>query len=167
MFILARALTYAVFFVGFFLVFLPAQVVLRTTGIPPPAAISVWQVAGLLSGIAGAALVLACILTFVFVGKGTQAPFDPPRRLVVRGPYRFVRNPMYIGAGLALIGAALFYRSNPQFAYASAFLVVTHVLVIRYEEPALRQTFKGEYDAYCARTGRWWPKWTVPFTIAS
>lgn len=167
MFILARALTYAVFFVGFFLVFLPAQVVLRTTGILRPAAIGAWQVAGLLSGVVGAALVLACILTFVFVGEGTQAPFDPPHRLVLRGPYRFVRNPMYIGAGLALIGAALFYRSTPQFAYAWAFLLLTHVLVIWYEEPALRRTFNGEYEAYCARTGRWWPKRTGLFTIGS
>ena len=158
LFILARALTYAVFFVGFFLVFLPAQLLLRTTGVLQPTVIGGWQVAGLLCSIAGAALVLACILTFVFAGKGTAAPFDPPRRLVVRGPYRFVRNPMYVGAGLALIGGALFYRSTPQFAYAGVFLVVTHFLVIWHEEPALRRTFGGDYDAYCARTGRWWPR---------
>jgi protein-S-isoprenylcysteine O-methyltransferase Ste14 len=103
-------------------------------------------------------LALACILTFVFAGKGTPAPFDPPRRLVVRGPYRFVRNPMYLGAGLALTGAALFYQSIPMAGYAGAFLLITHFFVILYEEPTLRRTFGTDYAAYCRQTGRWWPK---------
>jgi protein-S-isoprenylcysteine O-methyltransferase Ste14 len=109
-------------------------------------------------GAAGGALALACILTFVFVGKGTPAPFDPPRRLVVRGPYRFVRNPMYIGAVLLLTGAALFYRSLPLFGYAAAFLVAMAIFVMLYEEPTLRQAFDVDYEAYCRRVGRWWPK---------
>jgi protein-S-isoprenylcysteine O-methyltransferase Ste14 len=112
----------------------------------------------MLVGASGAALALTCILTFVFVGKGTPAPFDPPRRLVVQGPYRLVRNPMYLGAGLALAGAALFYRSIPLLGYAGVFLLITHSFVVLYEEPTLRQTFEKDYDAYCHRTGRWWPK---------
>lgn len=154
MFVLARAATYSALFIGLFLIFLPARI-LSTS----PADIGVWQIAGMLLGASGAAIVLACILTFVFVGRGTPAPFDPPRRLVVRGPYRFVRNPMYIGAGLALAGAALFHRSMPLLGYAAAFLLVTHVLVMLYEEPILRQTFDGDYEAYCRRVGRWWPRW--------
>jgi len=67
------------------------------------------EVAGILVGVAGGPLALWCILAFATVGKGTPAPFDPPRHLVVAGPYRYVRNPMYIGAGLALAGAAIFY----------------------------------------------------------
>ena len=66
---------------------------------------------------AGGALALWCILAFALVGKGTPAPFDPPRRLVVAGPYRYVRNPMYIGAGLALTGAAMFYGSLRLLSY--------------------------------------------------
>ena len=58
----------------------------------------------------GTAMALWCVFAFVFIGKGTPAPFDPPRKLVVRGPYRFVRNPMYIGAGMTLAGAALHYQ---------------------------------------------------------
>jgi protein-S-isoprenylcysteine O-methyltransferase Ste14 len=114
--------------------------------------------AGLVILVAGAALAVACILTFVFAGKGTPAPFDPPRRLVAQGPYRLVRNPMYLGAALVLCGAALFYESIPLAAYAVLFLVITHLFVLFYEEPTLRQTFGNDYEVYSRRVGRWWPK---------
>ena len=65
---------------------------------------------------------------------------------------------MYVGAVLALAGAALFYQSIALLGYAALFLVVTHLLVVFYEEPTLRRTFEGDYEAYCRRTGRWWPK---------
>jgi protein-S-isoprenylcysteine O-methyltransferase Ste14 len=156
-FIFARAATYAALFIGLLLIFLPNRI-LSSTGIVPPSTIGAWQIAGMLFGVFGAALALACILTFVFVGRGTPAPFDPPRRLVVHGPYRVVRNPMYLGAGLALAGAALFYQSIPLLGYAGLFLLITHVFVVVYEEPTLRRTFERDYDAYCRRTGRWWPK---------
>ena len=104
------------------------------------------------------ALALWCVLTFALVGRGTPAPFDPPRRLVVRGPYRFVRNPMYIGAAIALAGAALFYRSLPLLGYLALFLLVTHLFVCVYEEPTLRRAFGAEYEAYCRRVRRWWPR---------
>lgn len=64
---------------------------------------------------------------------------------------------MYVGASAALAGAALFYRSIPLAVYACGFLLVSHLFVMWFEEPALRRTFDDEYDAYCARTGRWWP----------
>jgi protein-S-isoprenylcysteine O-methyltransferase Ste14 len=157
MFVLIRAATYATLFIGFLLIFLPGRI-LSWTGITRPPVIGTPQIAGMLLGAAGAALAITCILTFVFVGRGTPAPFDPPRRLVGRGPYRFVRNPMYLGATLALCGAALFYQSIPLFGYAVLFLLVTHIFVVVYEEPALRRTFDEDYEAYCRRVGRWWPK---------
>ena len=157
MFLLARAVTYSALFIGLLLVFLPGRI-LDSTGIVAPAAIGAWQVVGMLLGASGAALALACILTFVFIGRGTPAPFDPPRRLVMRGPYRLIRNPMYVGAGLALAGAALFYQSLPLLGYAAVFLTITHMFVVLYEEPALRRTFARDYEAYCRRVGRWWPK---------
>ena len=67
---------------------------------------------------------------------------------------------MYIGAALALAGAALFYGSWPLLAYTAAFLLITHLFVLLYEEPTLRRTFGGEYDAYCRRVERWLP--TLP-----
>ena len=115
------------------------------------------QVAGMVIGAAGAAVALWCIFTFASVGRGTPAPFDPPRRLVRQGPYRFVRNPMYIGAGLALVGAALFYESSLVLGYAGLFFLAMHLFVVCYEEPALRRTFGQEYELYCCRVRRWLP----------
>jgi len=106
-FVLVRAVTYAALFIGLVFVYLPARF-LAWSGIVRPAVIGAPQVAGMIIGTIGAAIALWCVFTFAFIGKGTPAPFDPPLRLVIRGPYRFVRNPMYIGAGIALAGAAFF-----------------------------------------------------------
>ena len=138
------------------LVFVPARI-LAASGIVRPSEAGLPQVFGACIGTAGALLALWCVLSFALVGKGTPAPFDPPRRLVVRGPYRFVRNPMYIGAGLALFGAALVYRSWPLAGYGALFLLALNFFVLFYEEPTLRRRFGEEYQAYCRRVRRWWP----------
>ena len=137
--------------------FLPARV-LWWSGIARPAGIGTAQVAGMVVGAAGAALAVWCIVTFVVAGRGTPAPFDPPRRLVVVGPYRLVRNPMYLGAGLALGGAALFYASWALLGYCAAFGFVAHLFVVAYEEPTLRATFGASYARYCELVRRWWPR---------
>src|SRR5439155_10264454 len=98
-----------------------------------------------------------CVVTFALSGRGTPAPFDPPRRLVIRGPYRFVRNPMYVGAVLALVGSALFYACYAALGYAALFLVCLHLLVVFYEEPGLRHAFASDYDEYCRKVKRWLP----------
>jgi protein-S-isoprenylcysteine O-methyltransferase Ste14 len=157
MFVFIRAVTYAALFIGLVLIYVPARV-LSWSGIVRPSAIEVPQVAGMVTGAAGAAVALWCIFTFASIGRGTPAPFDPPRRLVIRSPYRFVRNPMYIGAGLALASAALFYESLPLLGYTGLFFLATHLFVVGYEEPTLRQTFGQEYEAYCRRVRRWWPR---------
>jgi len=156
LFVLARAVTYSTLFIGFLLVFLPRTILARS-GIVRPAELGAVEYAAITVVVAGGALALWCILTFTVVGHGTPAPFDPPRRLVIRGPYRYVRNPMYLGAALALCGAALFYRSIPLFGYAGVFLLVTHAFVVWYEEPTLAGLFGADYDAYRARVGRWLP----------
>ena len=152
-----RAITWATLFVGFLLVFLPARV-LSWSGIVGPVSIGAAQVAGVIVAASGTVLALWCVGTFIVIGRGTPAPFDPPQKLVVAGPYRMVRNPMYIGAGLALIGAALFYESAALFAYAVAFTFITHLLVMMYEEPTLRATFGAAYERYCQQVRRWWPR---------
>jgi protein-S-isoprenylcysteine O-methyltransferase Ste14 len=138
------------------LVFLPARV-LTWSGILRPTGIGPAQVAGVVVGAGGAALAVWCIVAFILIGRGTPAPFDPPRQLVVVGPYRMVRNPMYLGAGLALAGAALFYESWALLGYCAAFVLVMHLFVVLYEEPTLRATFGASYLGYCERVRRWWP----------
>ncbi|MBI2403632.1 MAG: isoprenylcysteine carboxylmethyltransferase family protein [Gemmatimonadetes bacterium] len=157
MLVLIRALTYATLFVALVLVFLPAQV-LSWSGMRRPPGIGVPQVVGAAVLVAGATLALWCVLTFALVGRGTPAPFDPPRRLVVEGPYRFVRNPLYVGAGLALTGAALFFESLPLAGFTGGFFLITHLFVLWYEEPTLRRSFGEAYDAYCRQVRRWWPR---------
>jgi protein-S-isoprenylcysteine O-methyltransferase Ste14 len=147
MFVIFRAITNATHFIGFLLIYLPARV-LASAGIVRPPTIAAPQIAGIIAGSIGAAVALWSIFTFATIGKGTPAPFDPPRRLVLRGPYRFVRNPMYIGATLALTGASLFYKSAPMLAYAAALLLVCHLFVLAYEEPTLRRTFGAGYEVY-------------------
>lgn len=139
------------------LVYLPAQT-LSWTGVPRPERLGLPQAAGLIATASGAALAVWCILNFAIIGRGTPAPFDPPRRLVVRGPYRYVRNPMYLGASLALVGAALYYQTAALLAYVGVFLLLMHVFVVSYEEPTLRQAFGEDYDAYCRQVRRWWPR---------
>jgi protein-S-isoprenylcysteine O-methyltransferase Ste14 len=151
--VLIRAVTYAALFIGFVLVYLPARF-LSWSGIVAPASTGAPQVAGMIMVAIGTAIALWCVLTFVFIGKGTPAPFDPPRKLVIRGPYRFVRNPMYIGAGMTLAGAALYYESLSIFIYTCLFFLITHLFVVLYEEPTLRRTFGDEWSEWDERHRR-------------
>jgi protein-S-isoprenylcysteine O-methyltransferase Ste14 len=153
-----RSLVYAALFVSVVLVFIPGQI-LTATGIARPEAIGPAQVGGLVLLILGGALAVWCILTFALVGQGTPAPFDPPRKLVAAGPYRWVRNPMYIGAGTALSGAALYYQSAALMAFAAGFLVVAHLFVVFYEEPTLERSFGARYADYRNAVPRWVPTW--------
>ena len=157
LFTIFRAVTYATLFIAFVLIYLPARV-LSWSGLTRPDAIGGPQILGIVFGSAGAIFALWCVAAFAWIGKGTPAPFDPPRRLVIRGPYRFVRNPMYIGAALALAGAAVFYLSAPLFVYCGLFLLAAHLLVVFYEEPTLRRSFGPDYEAYCHRVRRWLPR---------
>ena len=156
-FTLIRAITYAVIFISLVLIYVPVRL-LVWTGIDYPTSIAAKQIIGMVIGTLGAMLALWCVLTFATIGQGTPASFDPPRRLVFRGPYRFVRNPMYIGAGLALMGAALFYESLAMLGYILLLSIAVHFFILWYEEPPLRRTFGEEYETYCRQVRRWWPR---------
>jgi protein-S-isoprenylcysteine O-methyltransferase Ste14 len=154
---LVRAITYASLFIAFFLFFVPTQL-LEWAGVSRPAQVDWVDLLGIGMVVFGLGLAIWCVLTFAVIGRGTPAPFDPPRRLVVRGPYRFVRNPMYTGAVGALAGAALFFGTWWLAAFAVGFFLVSHVFVVTYEEPALDRVFGSEYQSYCAAVGRWLPR---------
>ena len=102
-------------------------------------------------------LALACVATFVTRGEGTPAPIDPPRKFVAAGPYKFVRNPMYIGGFLVLVGFGLYKRSPAILLFALPWLLLAHLFVVFYEEPHLRTKFGSPYDAYCRSVRRWLP----------
>jgi protein-S-isoprenylcysteine O-methyltransferase Ste14 len=156
MFLFIRAITYAALFIGLVLIYVPARL-LAWTGIVRPEMIGLSQITGMVIGAIGGLIALWCVYTFATIGKGTPAPFDPPRRLVTKGPYQFVRNPMYIGAGFALIGAAIFYESLSLFGYVGMLFVATQSFVVFYEEPTLKRTFGDEYMDYCRKVRRWLP----------
>ncbi len=154
MFTLFRAILYASGFIALLLIYVPMQVAERA-GISYPEAQGVPQIAGLAIGTIGALIALWCVLTFTLVGKGTPAPFDPPRELVTTGPYRFLRNPMYAGASLALAGASLYFQSLALLGYTAVFLTLTHLLAVLYEEPTLKRLFGAAYTNYFQQTKRW------------
>lgn len=104
---------------------------------------------------AGALLAAACIATFLTQGRGTPAPFDPPREFVASGPYRYVRNPMYLGAAAVILGAGLALSSPSILLLAPAFLLIMHLLVVLYEEPALAGKFDDSYRRYRSSVQRW------------
>jgi protein-S-isoprenylcysteine O-methyltransferase Ste14 len=105
----------------------------------------------------GIVLLGACIWEFARSGRGTLAPVDPPRELVVRGLYRYVRNPMYLSVALILIGELLLTRSRALLGFAAAWFVAVNLFVVGYEEPALRRRFGESYRRYTERVGRWVP----------
>ncbi len=107
----------------------------------------------------GAAGLLWCIWEFFAQGRGTLAPVDPPKHLVVRGPYRYVRNPMYVAVVTTLIGEAIFFISLPILIEAAVFIILAHIFVVGYEEPTLRRQFGESYGIYSQTVGRWIPRY--------
>jgi protein-S-isoprenylcysteine O-methyltransferase Ste14 len=106
----------------------------------------------------GAAIYFWCLWDFATFGHGTPAPIDAPRRLVIRGLYRFVRNPMYVGVLLVIAGLSLWFGSKSLAAYAAAIFAGFHSFVVLYEEPTLRRRFAADYERYASRVGRWLPR---------
>jgi protein-S-isoprenylcysteine O-methyltransferase Ste14 len=151
-----RTLVFAVLVPGTVLGLVPAWIVRSGLGGRIELGAARW--AGLLPLISGAALMLWCWSDFVTRGRGTPAPIDPPRRLVVAGPYRVVRNPMYVAGVLILVGAALLWETPSLLAYAAVFWLTVHLFVVGYEEPTLARRFGDEYEDYRRRVRRWRPE---------
>ncbi len=99
-----------------------------------------------------------CAWDFAFAGRGTPAPIDPPKVLVARGLYRFVRNPMYISVLLVLVGESLLFRSVALLRYAVIWFAIVYLFVVLYEEPALKRKFGASYEEYRRRVWRWIPR---------
>lgn len=117
---------------------------------------------GILLIAAGAALLGACIWEFARRGRGTLAPVDPPRELVVQGLYRYVRNPMYLSVSMIVLGESLLSRSRALLVYWVVFFIAANLFVMLYEEPALRARFGASYEQYARTVGRWVPRLPRP-----
>lgn len=113
---------------------------------------------GLLPIAIGAAGLLWCIWEFFSEGRGTLAPVDPPRHLVVRGLYRYVRNPMYVAVVMILLGEAILFMSARVLVEAVVFMISAYLFVVFYEERILRMQFGESYERYLHQVGRWIPR---------
>jgi len=108
----------------------------------------------------GAIIAFGCALEFAWRGIGTPAPFDPPRRLVITGLYRWVRNPMYVGLGFILLGEAITFPrlTITMLVMIASLWLVTTLFILIYEEPTLRAKFGSDYELYCRNVRRWIPR---------
>jgi protein-S-isoprenylcysteine O-methyltransferase Ste14 len=108
----------------------------------------------------GGLIYFRCLWDFLSFGRGTPAPIDAPKKLVIRGLYRYVRNPMYVGVLTVILGLSVLFRTPGLLLYGLALGTCFHLFVTRYEEPHLRRVFGRDYDDYRARVGRWLPRRT-------
>jgi protein-S-isoprenylcysteine O-methyltransferase Ste14 len=107
--------------------------------------------------LSGVAIYLRCLWDFAVYGQGTPAPIDAPKRLVARGLYRYVRNPMYVGVLTAIFAWALLFSSLGILVYGMAVGLLFHLFVVLVEEPSLRKKFGESYVRYCKEVNRWAP----------
>ena len=127
---------------------------------PPLLGLPGEQLVGVLAVGVGLACLLDCFARFALEGRGTPAPVEQTEVLVASGPYRFVRNPMYVCVVTVVLGQALLLGQAPLLAYAGVLLLGFHLFVRFYEEPTLRRRFGGSYETYCLHVRRWWPRLT-------
>jgi protein-S-isoprenylcysteine O-methyltransferase Ste14 len=125
---------------------------------PFPVEISTLRLIGWIPIILGALAILWCYGIFNFIGKGTPWPFDPPKKLVVAGLYRYVRNPMESGIILVLFGEALLFESSAIVLYMIFGFLLLHLKQVLIEEPGLRRRFGKTYEQYCKLVPRWIPR---------
>ncbi|WP_051423262.1 methyltransferase family protein [Arthrobacter sp. MA-N2] len=116
------------------------------------------QCAGVLLIGAGAAVITNSFVRFALEGMGTPAPFAPPKNLVVGGFYRYVRNPIYVAIGAAVVGQGLLFGEPKLFGLAALGAVPVVAFVRLHEEPTLERKFGAEYEEYRANVPRWLPR---------
>lgn len=116
--------------------------------------------AGVAVASTGIFLLAVTIRLFIVIGRGTLAPWKPAQKLVVKGPYRYARNPMISGVSLILAGEAILFRSYNLLAWLIVFLLINHIYFVLVEEPGLAKRFGEEYEIYKQNVPRWLPRLT-------
>jgi protein-S-isoprenylcysteine O-methyltransferase Ste14 len=152
----ARSLLWTLLLPGLFAGYLPWRYFgLRDVVVDPHQPLHWLGLAGI---IIGTGFLAVCIVEFARSGRGTLSPVDPPRTLVVRGPYRYVRNPMYLSVTVIVFGEVLLTASRGLFGYWVLWFAAVNLFVMGYEEPTLRHQFGATYERYAAGVGRWLPR---------
>jgi protein-S-isoprenylcysteine O-methyltransferase Ste14 len=150
----SKSLLYLIFEAGLFALYIPLAL-LRTgprieTGVISFLGIPLWLIGGL--------TVLWCFWDFTFKGRGTPVPMDPPKELVVTGPYRYVRNPIYLGVLSIFLGHFLWFGYWALLIYTVLAFIGVHFFVVLYEEPTLKRKFGAAYETYLKKVPRWIPR---------
>ena len=121
-----------------------------TSGMPLVVALALFGVGG--------AVYAWCVWDFASFGRGTPAPIDAPKKLVIRGLYRFTRNPMYVGVLTVVAAWAVLFQAASLIVYAVAVATMFQLFILVYEEPHLEGLFGDDYRAYRSEVGRWLPR---------
>ena len=149
-----KSLLYLIFEAGLFALYIPLALLRTGTRIETGAlsflAIPLWLVGGL--------TVLWCFWNFTYQGRGTPDPTDPPKELVTTGPYRYVRNPIYVGVVLIFLGYFLWFGYWALLMYTVLAFLGVHFFIVLYEEPMLKRKFGAVYEDYLRKVPRWIPK---------
>ena len=149
-----KSLLYLIIEAGVFALYIPLALLRngpRTdTGVISFLAIPMWLI--------GSLIALWCFWDFTFQGHGTPVPTDPPKELVMTGPYRYVRNPIYVGVLLIFLGHFLWFGYWSLLAYTLLAFIGVHLFVLLYEEPSLKRKFGTTYENYLKEVPRWIPR---------
>ena len=124
----------------------------------PPAADGALRWVGGTLVLSGSGLLLWCVRDFYVAGKGTLAPWSPPRHLVTVGLYRWSRNPMYVAVLVIVMGWTLWFASSTLLIYLLFLAIAFHLRILIHEEPRLALSFGEDWRAYRARVARWAPR---------
>src|SRR5215472_17008772 len=151
--LITRNLVFTIVVPGLGGVWVPWQIVTRDGH---SADVAAWEAFPVIA--AGAALYIWCVWNFAAVGRGTPGLWDSPRQVVAAGPYRWVRNPIYLAALLVVLGEAWLFMSPPLLVYAAAMAVFFHLFVTGYEERRLARQFGDSYLEYRRTVPRWIPR---------
>ncbi len=155
--IVLRALSFISFATGVVLVALP-YLVLTSTGPASHMPLGLFRWWSVPLAAAALAVYLMCVSDFIIAGRGTPAPYDPPRNLVSGRLYARVRNPMYLSVLTLIVAEAIFLESRSLLVYAAVVWLAFHLFVILYEEPTLAHRFGASYEAYRMSVPRWVPR---------
>jgi protein-S-isoprenylcysteine O-methyltransferase Ste14 len=131
--------------------------ILGPNGRIPPQPWTVTSFVALLPLSLGAAIYFRCLWEFAARGRGIPLPIDHPKQLVVTGLYRYVRNPMYVGVLILLLGEVMMFRSVNLLIYTVSWFAFVHLNVVLWEERLLRHKFGDSYTRYRAAVRRWIP----------